>query len=356
MEKNFTLYWPGFTSVELYKDLGIITKIFKKHLDYNCRILCQRKDQENFDEVIKENIEMCSIADENTLNNVLIKTDVMMLIGYYEFNLLIIEKFRSINPKGKIYLKLDLNIHWLRRIGFNDHITNLLNECTLISVECRNLKKIMDVNWPVKVEYIPNGFYNSSISENVAYKEKENTIITVGRLGTYEKATDVLLEAFKLASKNLINWKLKLIGSIEPNFQEYIDNFMNNNPELKDKIIFTGRINDRKLIEEEYRKAKIFCLTSRCEGFPNVFGEAANKGCYMISSDIDPAWDITDDKKYGSIFPINDYNTLANEFITVCLNEVRLETVCRDIQIYAREHFEWIKLCQNIEFFLYGND
>jgi len=70
---------------------------------------------------------------------------------------------------------------------------------------------------------------------------------------------------------------------------------------------------------EEYIKAKGFCLTSRCEGFPNVFGEAANKGCYIISSNIDPAGDITDDQKYGSIFPLNDYETLASELITVCL-------------------------------------
>jgi len=32
---------------------------------------------------------------------------------------------------------------------------------------------------------------------------------------------------------------------IEPSFQGYIDNFMNSNPELKDRIIFNGRINDR---------------------------------------------------------------------------------------------------------------
>ncbi len=131
---------------------------------------------------------------------------------------------------------------------------------------------------------------------------------------------------------------------------------MINNPELKDSIIFTGKIMDRKLIEEEYLKAKIFCLTSRFEGFPNVFGEAANKGCYIISSDIDPAWDITDDKKYGSIFPINDYGALANELIKVCLDEARLETVCRDIQVYTRKYYEWVELCKKIEYFLNEND
>ena len=355
MSKNFTLYWPGFVNGEFYKDLGIITRIFNKNLNYNSCILCNN-NHENYDEVIKKNIAIHYTVDDNSINNVLVNTDILMLMGYYDFNLKMIEKFKLINPKGKIYLKLDMNIHWLRRIVFDQHTINLLNECTLISVECKSLKKIVDQNWPMRIEYIPNGFYNSDNNRNIEYKEKENTIITVGRLGTYEKATEILLEAFKLASKKLTNWKLKLIGDIEPSFQGYIDNYFNSNPELKDRIIFTGRINDRKLIEEEYLKSKVFCLPSRSEGFPNVFGEAANKGCYIISSDIDPAWDITDNKKYGSIFPINDYDSLANELITVCSNEERLETVCRDIQIYTREHLEWTKLCQRIESLLNAND
>ncbi|APC42746.1 glycosyltransferase family 4 protein [Clostridium estertheticum] len=355
MKKNFTLYWPSFVNAELCKDLGVITMIFNKHLNYNSHILC-RKNQENYDEVTREGITMHYTIDDDTINNVLENTDILLLIGFYDFNLLMIQRFKSINPKGKVYLKLDLNVHWLGRIVFGQDTLELLNQCSLISVECRNLKKTLHEKWPLKIEYIPNGYYNVGLNKNIEYKEKENTIITVGRLGIYEKATEILLQAFKIAAKELINWKLKLIGGIDPNFQIYVDNFMNINPELKDRIIFTGRINDRELIEEEYRKAKIFCLTSRCEGFPNVFSEAANKGCYIISSDIDPAWDITDDKKYGSIFPINDYVSLANELITVCSNEERLETVCKDIQIYTKENFEWTKLCNKINSFLNEND
>jgi len=354
MRKNFTLYWPGLSKGELYKDLGIITMVFNNHLNYHSSILCN-KNEENYDDVINENIAIHYIVDDNEINNVLANTDVLMLMGFYDFNLRMIERFKSINPKGKIYLKLDLNIHWLGRIVLDQYNIDLLSECTLISVECKKLKEIINQKWPIKVEYIPNGFYNSHINRNIEFKEKENIIITVGRLGTYQKATDILLEALRIVSKRLTNWKLKLIGGIDPSFQVYIDNYMTINPELKDRIIFTGRINDRELIEEEYLKAKVFCLTSRFEGFPNVFDEAANKGCYIISSDIDPAWDITDDKKYGSIFPINDYVTLANEMITVCSNEERLETVCRDIQIYTKEHFDWIKLCIKIDSFLNGN-
>lgn len=102
MRKNFTLYWPSFVSEELCKDLGIITMIFNKHLNYNSSILCA-KNQENYDKVTKENITMNYIVDDDTVSNVLKNADVLMLIGFYDFNLLIIEKFKSINPKGKIF-------------------------------------------------------------------------------------------------------------------------------------------------------------------------------------------------------------------------------------------------------------
>ncbi len=149
MKKKFTLYWPGFASVELYKDLGIITKIFNNHLDYKSCILCGKFDQD-YNEVIKENIELQYIVDDNTVSNTLMNTDILMLIGLYDFNLRIIEQFKSINPSGKIYLKLDMNIHWLNRIALDKSTINLLKECTLISVECKNLKKIIDQKLAIK--------------------------------------------------------------------------------------------------------------------------------------------------------------------------------------------------------------
>ena len=74
-------------------------------------------------------------------------------------------------------------------------------------------------------------------------------------------------EAFKKSYPKLSNWKLKLIGPIEEEFKEYINNFYNENPNLKNIVEFTGPIYDRKQLADEYNKAKIFCLTSRYESF-----------------------------------------------------------------------------------------
>lgn len=350
MKKHFTLYWPGLQNFHLTKDVGLIPYIFQKHLNYEVTILCN-KNEEYYDEIMTQNINLNFMENEASIISSLEKTDILMLIGYYEFNLNMIEKFKSINPNGKIYLKLDLNRYWLGRIGFNEQNINLLNSCTLIAVESKNLKKIIDNSWPIKVLHIPNGFYDFFNSDIVEYSNKENIILTVGRLGTYEKATEIILQAFKIASEKIGNWKLKLVGTIEPGFNQYIDNYLLTYPKLKDKVIFTGPIYDRKLLIDEYRKSKIFCLTSRVEAFAQVFAEAAFNGNYIISSDVEGSWDITEDKKYGSIFPINDFEALSNEFITICSDQSTLEKVCTDIQINTRNNFDWVKICEKINSF-----
>ena len=350
MKKHFTLYWPGLQNFHLTKDVGLIPYIFQKHLNYEVSILCG-KNEEHYDEIMTKNINLNFMESEDSVKLLLQKTDILMFIGFYDFNLVMMEKFKSINPNGKVYLKLDLNRYWLSKIAFNDHIINLLNKDTLISVESKNLKKIIDDNWPIKVEHIPNGFYDFFNSSIVDYSDKENTILTVGRLGTYEKATEIAMEAFKIASEEIGDWKLKLVGPIEPGFNQYINNYLSAYPDLKNKVIFTGPIYDRKLLMEEYRKSKVFCLTSRVEAFAQVFGEAAFNGNYIISSDVDGSWDITADKKYGSIFPINDIEALSKEFIKICSNETALEKICNDIQINIRKNFDWIKICEKINSF-----
>lgn len=315
MKKHFTLYWPGLQNFHLTKDVGLIPYVFQKHLNYDVSILCG-KNKEKYNEELTKEIDLNFMDKEESVISLLQKTDILMFIGFYDFNFSMMERYKSINPNGKIYLKLDLNRFWLSRIIFNEHIVNLLNSCALISVESKNLKKIIDDTWPINVEHIPNGFYDFFNSDIVQYSKKENVILTVGRLGTYEKATNIIMEAFMIASEKIDDWKLKLIGPIESSFNQHINNYFSYYPKLQNKVIFTGPIYDRKLLMEEYRKSKIFCLPSRVEAFAQVFGEAAFNGNYIISSDVDGSLDITADKKYGSIFPINDFVALSKEFIT----------------------------------------
>ena len=206
--------------------------------------------------------------------------------------------------------------------------------------------------WKLDIKYIPNGFYDNGKREDINKEDKENVICTVGRIGTYQKANEILLEGFKAVHKDLKNWKLKVIGPIEEEFKVYIDNYIQENKEVAKDIIFTGNISDRAVLDEEYRKSKIFCLTSRFEGFPLVFPEAIKNGCFIISSDIVPAWDITDDKKYGDIFEIDNAKELGEVLKKWCAQETNLDDMASEIQNFAYEKFYWVEICDRLNNYL----
>lgn len=126
------------------------------------------------------------------------------------------------------------------------------------------------VKFSKKVKYLPNGFFYDvgSIAKNI---EKGKIILTVGRLGTYQKNTEMLVNAFFAIDKEKISdWKLFLIGPMTDEFKVWLDKKIGINEFYKDKIVITGNIADKEKLYEMYSRASIFVLPSRFEGFPLV--------------------------------------------------------------------------------------
>ena len=89
-------------------------------------------------------------------------------------------------------------------------------------------------------------------------------------------------------------------------------------------MIFTGPIFDTQVLFEYFRKAKIFVLTSRYEGFGNVLAHARWNSNYIISTDVGGACDMTDNWKYGSKVKQDDALGLALIFKEVLLSYDKL--------------------------------
>ncbi|MGL5058220.1 MAG: glycosyltransferase [Fusobacteriaceae bacterium] len=154
-----------------------------------------------------------------------------------------------------------------------------------------------------KLLHLPNGFDLRFIEENnierKIFEEKKNIIFTASRLGTKEKNTQFFLEV--ISKIDLKNWKVIMAGPIEEKFKGYIEKYFEQNPELKDKIIFPGFIKDKKELYSYYNDAKIFMMTSRGEGFANVFLEALYFGNVIITTKVSGAEDITNNGEIGKI-------------------------------------------------------
>jgi glycosyltransferase involved in cell wall biosynthesis len=293
------------------------------------------------------------------------KIDILNLFHFKKDNILYLLVYKILNPKGTTYVKLDMDLEFFK--GYNSFfysnyrlknyllkaLTQLHFKLTdLFSVETEDLREYVSNIYPElknKLICIPNGVDDEFISGNIplkAFEQKENIIITVGRIGTAQKNTELFLESLRIS--DLKDWKVYIIGPIEAAFEPYIKNYFEENPFLKDKIFFTGNITDRKELFEWYNRAKIFCLTSRFEGFPITFPEALYFGNYIISTPVSGSREITNNGQYGKVvkaegadFATSIQECIANGFLTTGRFEA--------IRKFSKTNFTWPRIIAKLE-------
>ena len=255
--------------------------------------------------------------------------------------------YRLLNRRGKIYLKLDMNpaglVSCLRKdpVGIIKRAT--IRRADIVSVETTGMYRKLKRFFGDKILYIPNGCYMSG-TEDICDTKKENIILTVGNLGTREKATDILLEAYAgFIKKNpYCGWKLKLVGEIDEGFKPYIDEYFKRYPGLVSRVTFTGKITDKSKLNEEYAKAKVFTLPSLSESFGIVLVEAAMKGCYLITSDMVPAgYDVSNRYRNGMSVEAGSVPQLQKAFEEVCDKDRDWDITAKKTAAFVRTAFDW---------------
>ena len=97
-------------------------------------------------------------------------------------------------------------------------------------------------------------------------RKEEKIVLSVGRL-TRIKGFDMLLEAWADVEKEFPKWKLAIVGEGEER-----DNLLKLKKEKN--IVNADLPGFAENIEEEYKKASVYVLSSRNEGFPMVLLEA----------------------------------------------------------------------------------
>lgn len=340
-------------NVHLLKDVGMIPYHLYKDHNMDCTIVTY-KNSEKYTylenevkglklQFIKKSPFGAIIDGVNYLNRNASDIDILNIYHLNLSSFFYSIVYRHRNKNGKIYLKLDMNPIGLVNLYKKDlrgavkRMT--MRMCTLASVETTKMRNRLVKTYGDKIIYIPNGCYSAS---DFSKEKKENIILTVGNLGTFEKATDVLLNAFAEYVKNNkdSDWKLHLVGSVAEDFREKIDSFYKENEYLKDRVLFLGPIYDKKELNREYSKAKVFTLPSLSESFGIVLVEAAMNGCYIIASDMVPAaFDITDGFKYGKCVKAGDISSLATAFDEVCNDSVDYKAIATKTAAHVRTAF-----------------
>jgi glycosyltransferase involved in cell wall biosynthesis len=285
--------------------------------------------------------------------------DLVCLFGVYPFYRLFLEEYRRLRPDGKVYMALDANIFWTDRMNWvSPEFCAILDRCDVIATSSRPLQRHLNRKWNRwAVNYIPNGFFNPTGQEiEVSFSQKKKIILTVGRIGMPEKAHHVLLEAFAQAHDALPGWSLRLAGGIEEGFKPYIELYFAQYPELREKVVFTGLIEDKAELYAEYARAKVFVLSSSVEGAPNVAAEALFHGCYMVTTTVDAWEEITNGGECGRAFPIGSIEALEHILREICPNDALFESSFASTLAYAKNNFDWEAIIKRLHHMLYGKE
>jgi glycosyltransferase involved in cell wall biosynthesis len=169
-----------------------------------------------------------------------------------------------------------------------------------------------------RVITIPNPSPFKSQGDLFGYREQ--IVLAVGRL-TYQKGFDRLLDVWLLVTSLIGNdWKLYIVGSGE-------DEEMLKNKITRLNLSHTVKLIPRTAhIEMHYRKAKIFCLPSRFEGFPMVLLEAQSYGLPLVSYNCKTGPAEILDNGNGILVEDNNQHLMANALLSLMNDEsLRIE-------------------------------
>ncbi|MFK8296187.1 glycosyltransferase [Capnocytophaga canimorsus] len=353
MKKRIVTVFPQGKNIHLIKDVGMVPYMLQKEGYYQSTIAFyqDKKDlpylKSELNDISYKKISKIFKSEELNIFVFLLKNlfvfDVVMMFHPNSKKLLFAYIVKIITMgKTHFYFKMDVDervysVDFEKETVKNKIRNFLCNKNFLYTVETREVDNFFNRNTSIKSKWLPNGFYHNP-KELTNLDNKENIILTVGRIGTFQKDTETLLKA--LENINLRNWQVHIVGPIEENFDEKIIHFYQNNPNLKQKVKFLGNIDDRKTLRQQYEKAKLFVLTSRYESFGLVLVEAMASGCYIISTNLASAKDITNNGEYGKLFPIEDSKALSSILQNIIDEKIQLPDV-RNIVKFAEKNFNW---------------
>lgn len=376
-QNTFVTLFPEAERVHLNKDVGQIPLVMSRNFGFSSFLVTEKHVQ--LDEIEYDaqflriitvprlpkvfGINLSSVLyvarnarriDVLNLYHVTLNTKILCLIQ------------RALNPAGKIYVKLDLNVQnekkaasteRARKKGFLSPLLAWANSkfysaASVFSAESVEGARLAAARYPAmknKLITIANGVDVEGVLrkvETLPFSEKENLIISVGRIGATEKNNELLLQA--LSQINLGTWKAAFVGPYTLGFKAALDRLLLQRPDLADRVQLVGNVSKRSELMGWYNKAKVFALTSRSEGFPLVFPEALMFGNYIVSTDVSSLKEITDDWRFGEVIELDDGTSLAAALQRIidegrCSESRHSETVA-----YARTKYDWAHVLEKL--------
>lgn len=376
MKRFLTLFWyKDISAAHLYKDVGGIPYALSRYCFWKSTFAYVNYNGEIHDSNYEKYVTLFPIhAGINKIMQLCIllnfirknakNYDVINVYhgGKFCYFIAIISKL--INSNIKIYVKLDMG-----KIPLNAMLKKYDEKGIIYKVEsflarfydiysvetCKYVSILNSIPYyRQRVQYLPNGFFEELGQYNFPVNKK-NIILTVGRLGSYEKNTELLVNAFSKIDRELIrDWKLYLVGPRTFAFDKFLETILLGFPYLKKHIICFGEINDKNLLATIYEDASIFVLPSRWEGFPLSLIEAISHACIPIVTNCSDAYnDLMPDSRYGYIIENeSEWELLKTMSDILRIKKEKRKMIGLKVQVRAWKYFSWKNISTRLDKYL----
>jgi L-malate glycosyltransferase len=376
---KFVTIFPLAENVHLIKDVGMIPCLMSREQHFDSTLVCfSNSEQMPYLNQITTPLKIHTISREENycfgswpakgVLRYLIREsssiNVLMLFHNNRETRLQALLYKTLNPKGIIYIKLDFDtrekLETRRGIGrfkgwLSQKFENIFLRVipSLVTVESSTAYTQFLRMYPSakrKLKVMPNGIDQEWLDArgfNEKSENKRNLVLSVGRIGSHQKNSEMLLDC--IANIQVGDWQFVFAGPVSEEFRQKVNDLVCKKPELIDRIILTGNIASRLELYEWYSRAKVFCMTSRWEGFSLAMVDALYFGCHIITTPISSAEDITNHSKVGTI--ISSENELRSTMKRIIEGKINLETTRSDITEYAKI-FSWSRICHDLNIWL----
>jgi len=379
-KKTFVTIFPICENVHLTTDIGQIPFFMHKNHGYDSTIVAYKNNESypNLEGEVKglrmdflEKKDRFVFLERAVLRYIKKNAkniDVLDLYHFSKFTFVYGLLYKKLNPKGILLIKLDAYNETFAEGNVIQHSTNKLKNTFFKYLERKFLKKVdllciensegerllkkMYPSVASKVIFLPVGVNDLFLADAFKNKvkdfdEKENVILSLGRIGEPIKNHEMILRA--LTKTEMKDWKMVFVGPVNENFANYFNELSKEHSFLKEKVIFTGKITDRIELYEWYNKSKIFCMTSWHESFCHAIGEAFYFGNYIVGTEgIMSMKDITDSSKYGITLKADDDNTLANTFQDLINNQTSIRELYPQRVKHSHTYFIWSEIINKL--------
>lgn len=381
---KYVTIFPCYKNFHFYKDPGQIAYRFQK-AGYDALIVCYKNEKDYAK--TKMHIPVSTVLNNKISRKfnfgmvffLMINSrgiDILNLFHFKWDSLFFAFVYKLLNPSGFVYLKMDNCFYsgiypWehslnIRKDKSNFSLVRVSSKDRLKKFLIPNLTKYVDL-WSIEDEesckYYENSYqcfkgniitsYNGhtiDIEKNVADNEfykKENIILSVGRFGTKQKATEILLEAFVTVAQNS-NWILHLAGSVEESFKSIIEIYFQKYPELIGRVIFNGSL-EKKVLFDLYNRSRIFCLPSRWEGFANVFSEAMYFRNAIVTTPATSVRDIVIENQFGELVEVDNVEQLSETLLRIIKNPLLNERYANNAKEFCNNNLSWDHITEKLK-------